>query len=142
MSTDIQRRAFVGYFSAIGLGSTLMPGLLWGQSQQDPGRVTKEMVASAEKIAGLTFTDAQRERMVRGLNGLARNLDQIHAVALPNSVPPAIRFDPVPPGVVLPTAKRPMRRSRPAAVKRPAKLEDVAFWPVTALSELIRTKQV
>jgi Asp-tRNA(Asn)/Glu-tRNA(Gln) amidotransferase A subunit family amidase len=32
--------------------------------------------------------------------------------------------------------------SAPPAVKRPANLEDVAFWPVRHLAELIRTKQV
>ena len=31
---------------------------------------------------------------------------------------------------------------KPAAVKRPANLEDAAFWPLTHLAELIRTKQV
>jgi Asp-tRNA(Asn)/Glu-tRNA(Gln) amidotransferase A subunit family amidase len=142
MSTDIQRRAFVGYFSALGLGTTMLPDILWGQARQDPGRVTKAMIEDAEKIAGLTFTDAQRERIARGVNGIARSIDQIHAVELPNAVPPAIRFDPVLPGVRMATSKKPMRRSARSAVRRPANLEDVAFWPVTDLSELIRTRQV
>lgn len=142
MSTELDRRAFVSYFSSIGLGSTLLPGVLWGQSQQDPARVTKEMIADAEKIAGLAFTDAQRDRLVRGVNTLSTNIDQIRKIELPNSVAPALRFDPVPPGMILPTARKPMRRSKAAVVKRPANLEDVAFWPVTDLSELIRTRQV
>ena len=142
MSKILQRRQFVEYFSSIGLGTTLLPGVLWGQAQQDPGRVTKEMIAEAEKIAGLKFTDSQRERMVRGLNSMARNLDAIHAVPLANSVLPAVRFDPALPGMTFTTVRKPMRRSRLPVVKRPANLEDVAFWPVTHLSELIRTKQV
>src|SRR4029453_10419940 len=36
----------------------------------------------------------------------------------------------------------PFRLSTPPAVKRPANLEDVAFWPVRHLAELIRSKQV
>ena len=37
--------------------------------------------------------------------------------------------------------REPFRFSTPA-VKRPANLEDVAFWPVTNLAQLIKTKQV
>ncbi|MBI4499710.1 MAG: hypothetical protein HY700_00980, partial [Gemmatimonadetes bacterium] len=50
----LDRRAFVGYFSSLGLSGTLFPGVLWGQAQQPP-RVTKEMIAQAEKVAGLQF---------------------------------------------------------------------------------------
>ncbi|MEO5511757.1 MAG: amidase, partial [Longimicrobiales bacterium] len=138
----VDRRAFVAYFSSIGLGSTLLPGVLWGQAQQDPARVTKEMIADAEKIAGLTFTDAQREKMVRGVNSMSRSLDQIHAVKLPNEVLPAIQFDPVLPGMTFNTQRRPMRMSKIGKVKRPANLDDVAYWPVRQLAELIRTRQV
>jgi Asp-tRNA(Asn)/Glu-tRNA(Gln) amidotransferase A subunit family amidase len=35
-----------------------------------------------------------------------------------------------------------MRMTRAPAVKRPANLEDAAFWPLTYLGELIRTRQV
>jgi Asp-tRNA(Asn)/Glu-tRNA(Gln) amidotransferase A subunit family amidase len=142
MSTELDRRAFVAYFSSVGLGSTLLPGVLWGQTQQEPGRVTKEMIADAEKIAGLTFTEAQRDRLVNGVNSLSNRIDALRKVELPNSVPPALRFDPVLPGMTIPTTRKPMRRSKAAPVRRPANLEDVAFWPVTDLSELIRTRQV
>ena len=39
-------------------------------------------------------------------------------------------------------AKQPFRLSAAPAVKRPANLEDVAFWPVRHLAELVRTRQV
>src|SRR5580765_6049669 len=66
----LDRRAFVGYFSSIGLSGTLLPGVLWAQvaQQQAPKVVTKEMIAQAEKVAGLEFSDAEREEMVRGLD--------------------------------------------------------------------------
>jgi Asp-tRNA(Asn)/Glu-tRNA(Gln) amidotransferase A subunit family amidase len=61
---------------------------------------------------------------------------------MPNSVVPAVQFDPVLPGVRVPTEQRPVRITRPAGVRRPARLDDVAFWPVTRLAELVRTRQV
>jgi Asp-tRNA(Asn)/Glu-tRNA(Gln) amidotransferase A subunit family amidase len=38
--------------------------------------------------------------------------------------------------------RRPFRASAPPRVQRPRNLEDVAFWPVTSLSELVRRRQV
>src|SRR5690606_591388 len=127
----IDRRRFMAYFAATGLGGTLFPGVLWALGQ---GEVTKEMIAHAEQIAGLTFTEEQREAMVRGLNRKLGAYEAMRSVEIPNSVMPALRFDPVVPGVRPPTAvkadRRP-RRSDPGRVTRPANLEEVAFWPVT-----------
>lgn len=140
-SSSLDRRAFLAYFSSVGLGGTLLPGVLWAQAQQEQ-RVTKEMIAQAEQIAGLTFTDEQREEMVRGLNRTAAGYEQLREYPLPNSVAPALHFDPQPPGVPLPTGRSALRKSAAERVERPRDLEEVAFWPVTRLSELVRTRQV
>lgn len=145
----MERRQFMAYFSSIGLGGTLFPGVLWAIGQ---GKVTREAIARAEEIAGLRFTDEQRERMIRGLERNLEAYEALRQVELPNSVAPALRFDPVVPGVEVPPGvkaapDRPRRRSRPLRrgrerVTRPAALEEVAFWPVTRLAELVRTYQV
>lgn len=131
------RRAFLGYLGAL---AALAPAAARAQDQAP--RVTVDMIAQAEKIAGLEFTPEEREAMVRGLDQNLRAWEALHEVELPNSVPPAVQFDPLLPGMTLPTERRPFRRSDPGPVQRPARLEDVAFWPVTQLSELIRTRQV
>jgi Asp-tRNA(Asn)/Glu-tRNA(Gln) amidotransferase A subunit family amidase len=143
MPHTLDRRAFVNYFTGIGLGTTLLPGALWAQlQQQQQDRITKEMIKEAEALAGLEFTDTEREAMVRGLNNNARSYAQLRTVALQNSVPPAVQFDPVLPGMKLPTERKTLRFSKVARPQRPAKLEDVAFWPVLQLAELVRTRQV
>ncbi|MCI0436773.1 MAG: amidase [Gemmatimonadetes bacterium] len=138
----LDRRAFVGYFTSIGLGATLLPGVLWAQQQQEQGPVTKAMIAQAEQIAGLEFTDAEREEMVRGLNQNVRAWQELHQVALDNAVAPAVQFDPVLPGVTFPTERRSPRWSDPGEVRRPSNLEEVAYWPVRRLAEMIRSRQV
>jgi hypothetical protein len=57
--TNYDRRAFMAYFSSIGLGTTLFPGVLWAQAQQQQQgpAITKEMVAAAEQLSGLEFSD-------------------------------------------------------------------------------------
>ncbi|MBR9988215.1 MAG: amidase [Gemmatimonadetes bacterium] len=137
----LDRRTFMAYFGSAGLSTTLLPGVLWGIAQQQE-TVTKEMVAQAEKIAGLEFDDEERENIARALSNNVRNYDRLREVALPNSVVPAVQFDPVLAGMILPTEQRPIRYTRAAGVRRPADLEQVAFWPVTRLAELVRTQQV
>jgi Asp-tRNA(Asn)/Glu-tRNA(Gln) amidotransferase A subunit family amidase len=137
----LDRRAFVSYFSAAGLSGTLFPGALWAYAQQEQ-RVTKPMIEDAEKVAGLEFTDGEREQMLRGLNQNVEHWEQLRSVPLPNSVVPAVQFDPQLPGVPYPTSQVAADPGPPPAVERPGKLEDVAFWSVRQLGELLRTRQV
>ena len=138
---SLDRRTFMAYFGTAGLSSTLLPGVLWGIAREQE-TVTKAMVAQAEKIAGLEFSDEEREEIATALSRNVRNYERLREVSLPNSVVPAVQFDPVLPGMELPTERQPMRYTREPGVRRPADLEQVAFWPVTRLAELIRTRQV
>jgi Asp-tRNA(Asn)/Glu-tRNA(Gln) amidotransferase A subunit family amidase len=139
------RRAFMAYFGSIGLGSTLLPGVLWArlQQQQQQPDITKEMIASAEQISGIHLTDDERAEITRGLQQTRNAIQQLHQVPLDMSVFPAIVFDPVPPGERLP-AKTTLAtvRSRLPAMARPGSLDELAFAPVTQLSELVRTRKV
>ncbi|MBI4503003.1 MAG: amidase, partial [Gemmatimonadetes bacterium] len=96
----------------------------------------------AEKVAGLQFSDAEREEMVRGLDQNLASWEQLRTVEINNAVSPALRFDPVLPGVQLPTERKKMRLSNPPKVQRPANLEELAFWPVRHLAELVRSRKV
>ncbi|RMH21783.1 MAG: amidase, partial [Gemmatimonadetes bacterium] len=125
---------------ALGLSGTLLPGVLWARLQQVP-EVTTEILADAEKVAGLSFTPEERELMVRGLNQNLRSYAALREQAIPNEVPPALGFDPTPPWRTPPSGPDVFRPTR-TAVSRPADLNEVAFWPLTHLAELVRTRQV
>ena len=135
------RRAFMSYFAGMGLGSSLLPGVLWARLQEQD-KITKAMIKEAEMLAGLEFTETEREAIVRGVNQNARAYTQVRTVALSNAVPPAVQFDPVLPWMTLPAERKPLRFTRPARVARPKNIEQLAFWPVLQLAELIRTRQL
>jgi len=139
--SGLDRRAFVAYFSAAGLAgsSTLLPGVLWAYAQQEQ-RVTKEMLAQAEKVVGLEFTEEEREEMLRGLNRNLENWEELRAVPLSNSVLPAIQFDPQLPGVTYPTADGDPDPGPPPSAERPSALEKAAFWSVRQLSQMLRNR--
>jgi Asp-tRNA(Asn)/Glu-tRNA(Gln) amidotransferase A subunit family amidase len=143
MPQSLDRRAFVNYFTGIGLGTTLLPGVLWARlQQQQEDRITKQMIKEAEALVGLEFTEPEREAIVRGVNSNARSYAQIRSVELPNSVPPAVQFDPLLPGMTLPTERKTLRFSKVARLRRPTNLEELAFWPLLHLAELVRGRQV
>ncbi len=138
----IDRRSFMAYFSSLGLGATALPTMLWEQQQQE-GPITVDTLVDAEAMIGLEFTDEERELMVSGLNSNLRRYQALREAAITNDVVPAIRFDPMLPGHSLPQPISSVpRRTRPGTVMRPTRLEDVAFWPLVDLAELIRTRQV
>jgi Asp-tRNA(Asn)/Glu-tRNA(Gln) amidotransferase A subunit family amidase len=141
MDDGARRRDFLAYFSGLGLASTLFPGALWAKLQPE-GTVTLEAIGEAAKLAGLELTESEMQAMLEGVDkNLARGRE-IRARAIPNEVPLPLYFDPcVPEEVPLPSDVS-FRRSPPPAVERPGDLEDAAFWPVTHLSELLRTRQV
>src|SRR5215208_4956442 len=132
----------MSYFASIGLGSTIMPELLWAKAQQG-AELTASSIAAAEELAGLKFDDAERAMMLDGLKTQEARLEALHKVELNNSVSPAIVFDPLPPGRVLPKAvRKPMVRTPATMRTLPVSDEAIAFLPITELSEFIRRGQL
>lgn len=135
------RRAFLGYFTAAGLGGTLLPGALWA-SIRAGAEISTETIRCAEEIAGLAFTEAERELMLEDLQRNVARYETIRAHPLAYSVAPALGFDPVPPGVEPPAPPSGVARRSPVSVDPPASEDDLAFLPVTHLAELVRARQV
>lgn len=143
MHTADTRRRFLAHFAGAGLGSTLAPGVLWARVQ-DAGadRVTLAMVTDALLLSGIELSEEDRKALVDGANTSLERLEELRAVHIPNDVSPPYHFSPVVAGMRVDKTRQPWVVSKAPAVKRPAALEDVAFWPLRHLAELVRTKQV
>ncbi len=126
----------------IGLvGAALAAGYVLGVAEGELP-FTKSDIAGSEKLIGLEFTDAERDSMQSDLADYLDGYETMRGVSIDNSVPPALVFHPiVGPPVTAGKEARP-QWSKHAGVKRPKNLEDVAFWSVGDLAELIRTRQV
>ncbi len=141
-SVSYDRRAFMGYFASLGLGSTLFPGVLWAKISAGAD-ITIATIASAEEVAGLHFDEAERTMMLDGLKTQEQRIEALHKIPIANSVPPAIVFNPVPPWRTPPhAAKKPMVRGPVAGRASTGNIEDLAFLPVTELSDLVRRRKV
>ena len=99
-------------------------------------------IRAAEKLIGLKLTEAERDSMLDGIRENADKYEDIRSVNLSNSVWPAMMFNPIPVGKTFDSEQIPFQIDRPENVRRPANLEDVAFWSIPELAEMIRTRQV
>ena len=139
----MNRRRFIAGLSAAGVGSALMPGALAAVAQ-DADEITVEMLEAAQRIAGLRFTPDELQAVVDRLNRSGGNTpayETLRAANLGNGTQPALVFNPVPPGMRLPTDSRPRRRQE-IAVSMPATDAELAFLPLTHLAKLVETRQV
>lgn len=140
----VDRRKFLAVFSGMGFGSTLLPGVLWALADGKT-EVTDAMVEQAAAIADVPVPTDQRKTLLDTLNERVKGYEEIHKLNIPNSVPPALVFDPLLPSVKFETEKRPTEISAAPAVASkgvPKNLEEVAFWSARELAELVRTKKV
>lgn len=142
MPADYDRRKFLTYFAGIGLGSTLLPGILWAQ-QAGGMEITATTIAAAEEMAGLKFDDAERAMMLDGLKQQEGRIEALHKISLSNSISPALVFNPVLPGKKIANdAKRPMIRSRIPRKSAPVDPDALAFLTVNELSDLMRRRKI
>ncbi|HBY58560.1 MAG TPA: amidase [Solibacterales bacterium] len=100
------------------------------------------MLAAAESLMGLKFTDPQRDMILTGLKAQAAGYDALRKANLSNSVPPALVFDPRPVGFAMPTLRRAPRWSAVPAPAVPQNLEDLAFASASELAALIKARKV
>ncbi|NQV35567.1 MAG: amidase, partial [Phycisphaeraceae bacterium] len=140
---QLSRRGFVAYTSGLGVTSTVLSGALWARVAEDSGtQVTKAMLQEAEHLAGLTFTEDERDLMVEGLNAYLKKYRALREVPLDNAVAPAVQFNPVVAGMTVTKKAKHLKLSKRRPRNRPSDLEEVAFWPVTDLAQLIKSRQV
>ncbi len=137
----LDRRTFVALFAA-SAGSAALPGRLSAQMQPGTMTVTVEMVREAARLAGLTWTDAECADVADSLSSLARGAEKIDKDTLTNASPLPIHFDPRPPGMKVALPPATFRPPAALQLKRPANLEECAFWSIAQLSALLRSRQV
>jgi Asp-tRNA(Asn)/Glu-tRNA(Gln) amidotransferase A subunit family amidase len=126
---------FVACATVVALGFTL-------HNSSDEPQISDQAVNSAAQLIGLEFTQAERDSMLEDLGDRRNNYRQIRSQDLPNAVPPALMFNPIPVGFEFEGEHREPRFATVAEVDVPPDLEDLAFASVAELAELIRTRAI
>ncbi len=105
-------------------------------------QITKEAIEHAEKIIGLEFNETKRDSVQSSLESNLKRYEKIRNTELPNSIMPALLFNPVPFGFQFPAEQKPLLFSDYSYVQLPADRNDLAFYTIGELAELIHTKQI
>lgn len=104
--------------------------------------VTITTVKEAQKITGLEFTHAQADSMLATLNKNVKAYQEIRDLKMPNSVVPSLNFNPIPQGFIPQDKTSGFALGKITPVKMPRDKNELAFYTVRQLAELIRTRQV
>lgn len=134
----VDRRAFLALF-ATSAGSSLLGH---AQIQRGTRTVPPDTIREAARLAGLTWTEAESQEVADALSSFARHAEKIEKDTLTNASALPIQFDPRPPGIAVPMPRGAFRPPAPLRIRRPATLEDAAFWSIPQLAHLIRSRQV
>lgn len=104
--------------------------------------ITVDIVKAAEKIIGMDFTPAQADSMLSILDYRAKAYQELRDLKMPNSIVPALNFNPTPIGFVPQDKTNGFKLTKISKVNLPADKNELAFYTVRQLAELIRTKQI
>ena len=105
--------------------------------------INQEMVKHAAELIGLEFTSSEIDSMLPSLAQKRAIYEELRKEEIPNSLVPAITFNPIPDGFKMPT-KQNMNRYSPLAKtsQLPANKNDLAFYSIRELSQFIKNGQI
>ena len=93
------------------------------------------------RFPGSHSTDEDQKALLQAANQNLTRYEEIRKLQIPNDISPPFYFSAIVPGMTVKNIQKPPKFTLPR-VRRPAKLEDLAFLPVTQLAHLIQTRQV
>ena len=104
--------------------------------------ITASDARSAAKIMGLDLSNSEIDSLVSSLEEFRSSYVANRERKIPNSLSPALMFNPLPPGMIIDQEQKPIVFSHPGKVTLPKNRDELAFYTVRELAELIRTRQI
>lgn len=145
------RRRVLQSLSVAGIGSLVFRRALADEVAKT-GTISAEAIASAEWIAGLELSEADRNATASAMRGVVRHLQNIRSVRLGYDTPSSLRFDPemvAPPSAEsLPEQPKWLTigehavESVPAAVEAEPTADQLSFRSVGELGRMLRQREI
>lgn len=107
-----------------------------------PRAIQRSNVISAENIIGLNFTDTERDSLLKDLQDNREAYFKIHETVIPNQVPPALTFNPIPVGFKPKNQQSTLKLNPMQQVTLPKNRAELCFYTVRELGELLRTRKI
>jgi Asp-tRNA(Asn)/Glu-tRNA(Gln) amidotransferase A subunit family amidase len=136
------RRTLFTQLAAMGVGSATFQRALAAQAPEK-GKlpaITPEMVQQAEWIAGVPLTEQDRKTIAPMLTQYVRDWDLVRKKNIAHEVPPAFHHAPL--GRTPAAEVTPAKSATFTPAKKPATDAELAYLPVAALGQLLRSKAI
>lgn len=104
--------------------------------------ITGDDVKRAAKIAAVEYTQKEVDSLLTGLEEYRNFYLENRKANLPNSLAPAYQFQPLPPGHEIKIKDEPSGFDGVGNVRLPNNRDDLAYYSVRQLAQLITTKQI
>ena len=137
MKLKLKKQVGIGL---IALFSFLL-GSLWA-GKADENAITISVINQASKILGISFTDGEADSMIVELDDQRKSIADLQKLNLENAVSPSLKFDPIPIGYQFPDQTNGFKLASVSQVNLPANKDDLAFYSIRQLAELIRTRKI
>ena len=125
---------------------TLVAGFVFGYQVAQESAISKEEVRSAQKVFNLNFSEEEIEQLLPNVNRTLRGIKELHNYPLDNSTPPALIFRPQnqnnTTGSLAGSLQIAVEWNIPTNVEMPANKEDLAFYTVSELASLIKSRKI
>lgn len=108
----------------------------------DAEAITVTIVNEAAKLTGISFTTAEEDSMLNTLTEQRSAFQALHELKMANAVAPSMVFNPLPPEYTFPDRADAFRLKPAGRVALPADRDELAYYSVRQLGELIRTRQL
>ena len=111
-------------------------------AEVDEQKITLGMVKQAQALFGLEFTDAETDSMLIDLSDQRKNFAAIRKLEIPNSVSPALNFNPIPVGFQFPDKVNSFKQELLSNVAEPVNKQDLAYYNIRELGWLLKNKKI
>lgn len=99
-------------------------------------------IKHAQKLIGLDFTDVEIDSMLEGLQAYRKEMENNRKLNIENDLAPALVFNPLPEKLQLEQKQMPIVWSDAGKVNLPPDRNELAFYTVRQLGELIKNKKI
>ncbi len=104
--------------------------------------ITPQVISEASKLIGIDFTTAERDSMITELENNRESYQSIRDLKLENNTPPALNFNPIPPGKTFNKKEQPIDWDLAEDISLPDKRSDLAFYTIEELASLIKQQKI
>ena len=135
------RRIFLQHLAVLGISSTLLPSCANAITVGENNDITVETLEAAEKLADIKLSNEERKEILEKVKSNVETFKKFREQHLDYYAYPSMVFNPVPPGFKFDHEKKPLIFTE-IKIQRPKNIEDLAFYSVLQLANLLKTQQV